>query len=178
MTLQVNTTNNMAPIVGSFAELPDELLPLILQWVYAPKDVANLNLVSKQFKVVNQSSDIAFPRIRGFLTNGLNDFLILNFGIKLRPEIMQSYEHYTTQYIRTLDYLPRRFYEVLPIDMKNEIKRQTWIANGRNDEGYWLGFGDRVVNTAFFHTSIHRYHILFRTAITNFLSNLGINFDQ
>ncbi len=50
----------------------------------------------------------------------------------------------------------RAFYDLLPIDMQNHLKRHIWIENGRSDNGLWLDYGNQVVATDIKAEIIHR----------------------
>src|SRR5262249_34827085 len=107
-------------------ELPEDVLLIILQKIFAPKDVANLNEVSKSVYKLNQHPGIADARIIALYKNTVNEFIFENCGISIPSS---SYEHYTRAYNLTLSSLPRMFYASLPLDMKNELKHRIWHMN-------------------------------------------------
>ncbi len=64
-----------APAGVNILELPLDVLPLILGRIWEAKDVANLNLVSKSIKSLNQESIVAAPRLEilFFITYGTHN---------------------------------------------------------------------------------------------------------
>lgn len=42
--------------------------------------------------------------------------------------------------------LPNQFYAALPVDLQEEFRHQLWVANGCDDDGRGINFGEYVVD--------------------------------
>jgi hypothetical protein len=149
-----------------FGELPPEMQLMILQIITKSKDVANLNLVSRYIRELNQDSCIASSRVIALFSKFSKKWPVDKVNFLLVPSQTYSYENYTKEvsreHIRSQTfkwlqkYSERRWgayteeslfecYNALPNEGKNALKGQIWIANNRNDEGRGFGYGDWII---------------------------------
>jgi hypothetical protein len=162
--------------------LPEDVLLQILVRIFAPRDVVNLSLVSKQILQLNQNGTIVFPRVQALYADGINGLIMKHSpgaveyrarGIILNAKSINGYEDYTREYAKTRTVLPEMFYIYLSSrNQRNELKTQIWIANNKQDDGLGENFGDEVVWRAT-QKGQPKYCSLMRAAIANYLSNSG-----
>jgi hypothetical protein len=135
------------------AKLPKDMLVEILQWINAPKDVVNLNLVCKAFESLNKDFNLIKFRIRILLgqnipahydKNKTTNFM--NYKISVLGAFCNACYSSTFPF----HLAPKSFYDSLPRNLQNAFKRQIWIENkwssiSADGVDHGIGFGDYVV---------------------------------
>lgn len=152
------------PDTCNFLALPREVIMLaILQRICKPEDVANLNLVSKFIKELNQDLNIADSRVKA-----LFDKFFPHRALEICDSSKCTYRNYTGLYsffqlysdilsncpanrrgwgVRPDPKLTIECYNALPVDMQTNLRWHIWDANYRNNEGHGIFYGEHVINT-------------------------------